>query len=95
MPSEFKSRDYPFGREGVDTLIVCHHEGHMHQVIKAFGMKAKYVTWGAALMGSRFNTIIVFRPSSTDSKVENEAKERWFQESVRCRLAKDGELYIV
>ena len=46
-------------------------------------------------MGSRFNTIIVFRPSSTDSKVENEAKERWFQESVRCRLAKDGELYIV
>lgn len=52
--------EFPFGEEDASTLIICHGETHRKLVIRALSIKGHYVLWGQALMGRRYNKIIVF-----------------------------------
>lgn len=89
-----KSREYPFGWDDGDPIIVCHNELHREYVQKAFGMKARYVLPSQALTGLRTRKIIVFRPIGLSFTAEDNFR-RWMNESLRCRLTPDGELFLV
>lgn len=51
--------------------------------------------WGAALMGSRFEQIIVTPWDHSDSFVENETADKWFRYTLQCRLVPKGQMIFL
>lgn len=85
-----RNPQYPYGRD-VTTLVVCINELHRKYVTEAFELKAKYIIWGDATMGSRYDKVIAFRPpmymtSSYDDYIET---------SLKTTLGPDGKFFLV
>lgn len=86
---------YPFGKDDIDTLIVCHGDHHMLQVARAFQIKARYVIWGQSLAGSRYKKIIAFRRYNT-TPIQDEQDNRYFHEQLRTKLLPGfDEIFVV
>lgn len=47
------------------TLVVCRSSVHASRVREAFGLDADYISYGDALMGQRYDRIILFAPPHT------------------------------
>lgn len=80
--------NYPFGRDGVDTMIVCHNDLHAKKVAQALQIKAYYTSRFSCMTGLRFDRIIVFEPDRNifESEVERERFIEWMQ-NIRCKLS--------
>jgi len=90
---DYYTRNLPFGRD-VDTLVLCKNYRHLNEVVKAFGLKARYDLWTSMLLGHRFKKII-WLAGHGDSETEAAVIEAVIREILPTKLKPDGELFVL
>lgn len=88
------SREFPFGWEQDDPVVVCINDQHMTYVQRAFKLRAHYILPLSAIIGRRYNRAIVFR-KAVMSDTEEEQFRRWLQECIYTHVDPKGEGVIL
>lgn len=82
------TREYPFGKEGADTLVVSLSPEHRQRAVKGLGLRAHYVIFGTDIRGGRYRKIIILGVPSLrvpDAYIEG------FLHSCRAALTPENE----
>ena len=94
MTEPVPSRNWPFGREGANTLFVCFNDDHARLVADALQIPGYYTSWGCALMGMRFDKAVVFWDyAATENQQERNRRELY--EHIQTKLSPGGKLHVL